>query len=238
MKAEAASKVALFGLLFVGASRAEALPIAVNLHQAGAQSLNLMSIFCDPSYDPTTGAVRAKEARCTFTQSLVSKPTADDIERELKELDKPETLNVAKELLKSCGQNKEPPANSTAGERRFYEQFRGACAAQDPGRVIAALRAFTRDVTAQTCRLRSTGGKTFTFRKLHDNAWETIDSGLGGTVVMTIWRPSPSSSWQYREVRAGDTTCNPDKDALCRRPSTLEYGYQGAPRMVCPLLQP
>lgn len=238
MKAKTVAGVAVLTVLLGAVARAETPSVIVNLREVGARNLNLLSIFCDPVYDSKTRTPRAGELRCTFTQAMVTKPTADDIAKQLKELDKPEALRSAQGFLLTCKEAPQPNANATEGERRFFEQYRAACATNDARRMLEAMRFFTREVEAHTCKLTSTGGKSFTFKRLHDNAWETIDSGLGGTVVMTIWRDSQNTSWQYREVRAGDTTCNPDKDVLCRRPSTVEYSYRAAPRMICPSLQP
>lgn len=238
MKQKPVGIAAVLAVLLASRAKAETPSVIVNLHEVGARNLNLMSIFCDPLYDASTGMPRAGEVRCTFTQAMVSKPTAEDIAKELKELDKPDALSSAKEMLKSCKEAKQPPANISETERRFFDQYKNACATNDAGRMLEAFRFLTREVTAHTCKLRTTGGKTFAFKRLHDNAWECIDSGLGGTVVMTIWRENPKTPWQYREVRAGDTTCNPDKEPLCRRPSTVEFGYRAAPHMACPSLVP
>jgi hypothetical protein len=230
------SQTAATVLLLAGAARAE-LPTAVNLHEQAATNLNLLSIFCDPVAD-SKGNVSTDEARCTFVQAMVRKPSKEDISKELRQLDDPKLQVELKRTIKAqCAQLPlEPPRAMHDTERRFFDLYKAACASQSAGALMDALKYSVRELKANTCEVTATGGKTFRFKRLHDNAWQALDAGLGGTVVMTIWREA-SKPWNYRESRAGDTTCNPAKDALCRGPSQSEFVWGPAPpSMNCPLL--
>jgi hypothetical protein len=87
--------------------------------------------------------------------------------------------------------------------------------------MIAALKFNIAEVEAKTCKVHGWSAKQFTFNQTSENSWESIDGGLGGTAVMTIWRDK-DGPWNYREARAGDVNCKAG-DMFCRRPGILEY---------------
>lgn len=215
-------------------------PTAVGLQEVGAKNINLLTIWCSPSYDASMIQVSGS-AQCFFSSTTVRKPSPEDILEKLSELDSADgrkdverSLSRCKDDVAAIQANADKVKALPLANQTFLAMFVDACSKKSASLLSAAMKYQINEIDAQTCKVHGHAAKSFVFKQTSDNSWEYIDGGpLGGTVVMTIWRDQGQYLWNYREARAGDVNCKVG-DTFCRAPGNVEWRWdRGKPTLEC-----
>lgn len=225
--------LALVVLISGAGASGQDLPRGNRLQEVGAKSIAYLTFWCDRLDDET--------ATCTFVNTYVRKPSQKEIRQQVDKLDgadaRAELTRDFPKCREKLGIDRIPQhrAELTVLNKRFYELLTGPCEQQNFEAFVAAFKTYTREVEGNTCTVSTSLPKSKTFKRKTANLWEGIDTaepGMGGTVVMTIWREPKGLLWNYRQVQAGETDCT---DSLyCREPGIFEWKYETMrPAMEC-----
>lgn len=96
-----------------------------------------------------------------------------------------------------------------------------------------ALRHQITEVWAKTCQAFNYGVREYSFEKVDDTTWRSMDGAAtsGTATIRTIWSKRDANgfiSWSYKQVTSGDPACIPVPFGECAKDSSNEWTRDAA----------
>jgi hypothetical protein len=196
------------------------LPRVLNARETDGKSYMWVTCEAIPN-------ARPRQARCTFSQFIITKPRASlpPADREILER-MAKTGQWTAEATKACGSDamsgKSPdPANlpKTPELRQVFIAIREACHKKD-AEGLARLLFAQAEKEAKTCSV-TFSSDVEVFVQRNSDTWSTTQTGPCGTTVMTLWRMSSAMSlWSYSQARSISPNAPTDNLLGCDKLST------------------
>lgn len=196
---------AVAGLLGTCVATAEAVADYPFIEGHGHRTENsMMRVTCET---PTKLATGARVTWCSTTQTIVTKPSREQIDKQLADID---SLAInpegSKELLKLCREMRKPSTGASPSDvdAQLVADVNRACKANDTNALWKTMRRWTSEVKAQTCKL-AIHSTTYQFTQVDKDTWRhTSTEGLscGMTLVLTLWRKPKGGLWNFQQVRS------------------------------------
>jgi|GEM_PF-6250201 len=189
-----------------GVTRAETkspwidLPRAFDLRESGTGSW--LSVECALS--------GKRRASCSFSQATFTQPEPGLIAEQIKRLRAAPKAEKERDFKKACKSGELPSSE-------LLVRFRAACDSKSLAAFEDALEWFMLNMEAKTCTLHVATPFTLEFKQLSANVWQSVGDAACNTTVMTLFRASPDTLWEYKQVRSSTSSeafCAGLKDSI------------------------